>query len=51
MAFKVVRDEKGTATRADGTKAECLITGVYGPDGKNFGPRKKVFTSGMAEEV
>ncbi len=51
MAFKVVRDEKKMQTYADCTKVETLFTGVRGPDGKHFGRRKTVFTSGMAEEV
>lgn len=40
------RDEMITTTAADGSKAECLITGVKGPDGKRVGPGKKVYTSG-----
>ncbi len=50
MAFEVVRDEKSTVTFPDGTKDETLFTGVRGPDGKSFGPRKTVYTSGMAEK-
>ncbi len=51
MAYKVVRDEKSTLTSADGTKIDYLLTGVRDPDGKVFGPRKNVVTSGTAEEV
>ena len=52
MAYEVVRDEKRTQTYADGTKVDYhLFTGVYESDGKQSGPRKNVFTSGMAEEV
>ncbi len=51
MSFCVCRDEKRTFTDDDGTSYERLFTGVKGPDGEQFGPRKLVFTSGMAEDL